>query len=124
MLHDRERDPSDGWMPADTAPDGVEVETKIDDKDGVRNECTLTRKGNLWWIPNGAMYVYYAPTHWRPLKETPQQWHARAEKAEALLRDILEEADLSAAQWEDEYPGTRCHWHTFADRIRAHLEIK
>lgn len=45
--------------------DNMVVETKIDDKDGVRNEQTLRRGGNLWWTPDGAMYVYYHPTHWR-----------------------------------------------------------
>ena len=47
-------------------PDGVVVETKIDDEDGVRNQQTLRRDGRLWWLPDGAMYVYYEPTHWRP----------------------------------------------------------
>ena len=49
------------------APEGVEVETKIDDADGCRNVTTLMRKGNLWWAPDGSMYVYYRPTHWRRL---------------------------------------------------------
>jgi hypothetical protein len=47
------------------APEGVEVETKIHDKDGERNVQTLRRRGRLWWIPDGSMYVYYTPTHWR-----------------------------------------------------------
>jgi hypothetical protein len=54
------------WRPASTAPDGVEVMTKIDDARGVRNETTLKRRGNLWWFPDGSMYVYYTPTHWAP----------------------------------------------------------
>jgi len=56
------------WKTIDTAPEGVEVETKIDDKSGVRNISCLTRHGRLWWICEGnkrVMYVYYAPTHWR-----------------------------------------------------------
>ena len=53
------------WQPIETAPDGVVVETKIDDWQGVRNEQTLKRQGNLWWTPDGKMYVYYRPTHWR-----------------------------------------------------------
>lgn len=53
------------WKTTDSAPDGIEVETKIDDAAGVRNEQTLRRRGNLWWTPNGEMYVYYTPTHWR-----------------------------------------------------------
>ena len=52
------------WQPIETCPDGVEVDTKIDDADGVRNEQPMTKRGNLFWIPG--MYVYYRPTHWRP----------------------------------------------------------
>lgn len=25
----------------------------------------LKRIGNLWWFPDGSMYVYYTPTMWR-----------------------------------------------------------
>lgn len=39
------------------------VHTKIDDGNGVRNETTLCRKGNLWFFPDLSMYVYYIPTH-------------------------------------------------------------
>lgn len=45
-------------------PEGVLVETKIDDEGGVRNHTLLTRKGNLYYLDNGT-YTYYAPTHWR-----------------------------------------------------------
>jgi hypothetical protein len=58
------------WQPISTAPEGREVWTKIDDKDGVRNEQTLTRRGRLWFTDTNdgvGMYVYYTPTHWRPL---------------------------------------------------------
>lgn len=54
------------WQPVSTAPRGEVVETKIDDADGVRNVQLLYRDGNLWWLPDGYMYVYYRPTHWRP----------------------------------------------------------
>ncbi len=53
------------WQPASTAPEGVEVMTKIDDKDGVRNVQPLTRQRNLWFYPDMSMYVYYTPTHWK-----------------------------------------------------------
>lgn len=49
----------------DLPPEGVVVETKIDDADGVRNEQPLQRIGGLWFTPDKAMYVYYRPTHWR-----------------------------------------------------------
>jgi hypothetical protein len=55
------------WKPVSTAPDGVEVWTKIDDAEGCRNEATLRRSGRLWFFPNGSMYVYYTPTHWREI---------------------------------------------------------
>ena len=49
-------------------PNGEEVETKVEDCDGERNQRSLKRRGNLWWHPDGSMYVYYTPTHWRPLQ--------------------------------------------------------
>ena len=56
------------WQTIDTAPENVEVLTKIDNADGCRNERTLTRKGNLWFThPTDGMYVYYRPTHWCPV---------------------------------------------------------
>ncbi len=58
------------WQSVDSAPEGVEVMTKIDDADGARNEQVMIRKGHLWWINYGtrdAMYVDYRPTHWASL---------------------------------------------------------
>lgn len=52
-------------------PINVVVDTKIDDANGVRNEQQLKRyqrdptTRSLWFIPDGSMYVYYEPTHWR-----------------------------------------------------------
>lgn len=40
------------------------VKTKIDDKDGERNIANLYRTGNVWYMEDGSMYVYYTPTHW------------------------------------------------------------
>lgn len=48
-------------------PEGVAVETKIDDAKGCRNECELKRGGNLWFFTDDSMYVYYRPTHWRDI---------------------------------------------------------
>lgn len=48
-------------------PEGELVDTKIDDAKGVRNEQTLIRRGSLWFTSDEGMYVYYTPTHWRPL---------------------------------------------------------
>jgi hypothetical protein len=48
-------------------PPDTTVETKIDDKDGCRNVTRLMLIGRMWYVPDGSMYVYYTPTHWRPL---------------------------------------------------------
>jgi hypothetical protein len=56
------------WTPTAAAipEEGVPVETKIDDEHGCRNEgARLKRVGRLWFFPDGSMYVYYTPTHWR-----------------------------------------------------------
>jgi len=57
------------WNPIASAPENRVVWTKIDDADGVRNEATLKRSGRLWFTPDGAMYVYYTPTHWAEVTE-------------------------------------------------------
>jgi len=41
--------------------DGVEVLTM----DSGGHEQTLKLSGNLWWFPDGSMYVYYTPKMWR-----------------------------------------------------------
>jgi hypothetical protein len=53
-------------------PPGVVVDTKIDDQGGLRNEQPLKQMAGsrLWWFPDGSMYVYYTPTHWRYRKES------------------------------------------------------
>lgn len=48
-------------------PERELVMTKIDDADGARNEGKLKRIGRLWFVPDGNMYVYYRPTHWRKI---------------------------------------------------------
>jgi len=59
---------SQEWLPAADAPEGVIVETKIDDATGVRNVQTLRRSGKLWFDPDSGVYVYYTPTHFRRVK--------------------------------------------------------
>ncbi len=49
-------------------PEGIEVETKIDDHDGIRNVQNLTLHRRMWFFPDLSMYIYYNPTHWRPLQ--------------------------------------------------------
>lgn len=53
----------------DYPPKNTVIETKIDDEKGERNRATLKHDGNLWWFPDGSMYVYYVPTHWRYMGE-------------------------------------------------------
>lgn len=45
--------------------EGVVVKTKISDEKGERCYKLLQREGNLWFYPDGSMYVYYTPTHWK-----------------------------------------------------------
>ena len=54
------------WILLNTSKpkEGLIVNTKIDDKDGCRNEQKLILKNNLWWHIDMSMYVYYTPTHW------------------------------------------------------------
>lgn len=53
------------WRPISTCPQDRLVMTKIDDKDGARNEQPLRLSGRLFFA--GDMYVYYTPTHWREM---------------------------------------------------------
>lgn len=48
-------------------PEHLVVETKIDDGVFIRNQQPLYRCKNLWYVPDGSMYVYYTPTHWREI---------------------------------------------------------
>jgi hypothetical protein len=59
------------WNTIETAPTDKEVWTKIDDGHGERNVAKLKRiaGSRLWFLPDGSMYVYYTPTHWRPTQE-------------------------------------------------------
>lgn len=59
------------WLPIESAPEGVEIVTKIDDKNGIRNVQSLVKKNRMFWTTDGSMYVYYTPTHWAPKGETP-----------------------------------------------------
>ncbi len=58
------------WIPLSRSlpPEGVEVHTKIDEG-CPRNETTLKRRGNLWFLPDESIYVYYTPTHWARMED-------------------------------------------------------
>ena len=70
------------WRPIGEAPEGVLVMTKIDDANGVRNEQTLSKQGNLWF--SGSMYVYYHPTHYRELTQLEKLKIKNEEEAKAI----------------------------------------
>jgi hypothetical protein len=74
------------WRSAATAPEHAVVMTKIDDDKGVRNEQALRRDGRMWWSPDGEMYMYYTPTHYRPLTESEDaEWRDKIMKKAAAL---------------------------------------
>ncbi len=50
-------------------PNNVVVMTKIDDGKNIRNEQKLIRQDNLYWHADKSMYVYYTPTHWKPIED-------------------------------------------------------
>jgi len=54
---------SQNWTPTERElpPDGEVVETM----DSGGNEQDLRRQGNLFWFPDGSMYVYYVPKFWK-----------------------------------------------------------
>lgn len=56
------------WQSIETAPENVLVLTRIkDNQHGERNVQTLVRRGKLWWASDNT-YVYYQPTHWKPVR--------------------------------------------------------
>lgn len=57
------------WTQTESAlpPEGVLVDAITPSG----NPSTLRRKGNLWWLPDGSMYVYFTPVWWREISETP-----------------------------------------------------
>lgn len=59
--------PDKFWMryPAEKPEEGKIYDTKIHDDKGIRNECKLKFMCNRWFHPDGTMYVYYNPTHFR-----------------------------------------------------------
>jgi len=61
------------WIPTavELPPEGVVVDTKIDDANCCRNEQPMKRRGRLWWFADDSMYVYYTPTHWKYVVEDP-----------------------------------------------------
>lgn len=54
------------WISVDKQlpPEDVIVQVKLGNRRIVDH---LKRKGKLWFLADGSMYVYYTPTHWMPL---------------------------------------------------------
>lgn len=80
------------YLPSDTAPEGVAVMTKIDDAQGFRNEQIMVRQGNLWFV--GETYVYYRPTHWRPLTAREQMERRHEHERQMMRREEMYQATL------------------------------
>lgn len=69
------------WHRIETVPEGVQVMTKIDDENGIRNVQSLvartripgeTRTMFFTGLSLDSMYVYYVPTHWAEIPK-PQE---------------------------------------------------
>ena len=58
-----------GWTQTESAlpPEGALVDA-ITPNGSPR---VLRRKGNLWFLPDMSMYVYFTPVWWREISETP-----------------------------------------------------
>ena len=65
------------WRPIETAPLNEVINTMVAGEQGPRNIqpliATQRNKGCrvMWLFPDKSMYVYYTPTHWRPLEQQP-----------------------------------------------------
>ena len=57
------------WITTDSAlpREKQVVETMVMDdySKPPRNVQKLFRQGRLWFVPDGSIYVYYTPTHWK-----------------------------------------------------------
>lgn len=89
------------WKPIDaTEPKMDEVVlTKIVDEKGERNEQELKRGGqygNLWFFPDDSMYVYYTPTHYRPLDEATLRQREERRRLAQETYDALTPAQREA----------------------------
>ena len=59
------------WVPCTDhlPPQNVTVETMISDSGGIRNHVRLKFYKGHWFFEDMSMYIYYNPTHWRPVVE-------------------------------------------------------
>ena len=89
------------------SPHNTEVETKIDDHLGSRNEATLVRRGRMWWTPDGKMYVYYAMAMAssslgrllsEPAKPEPAQTNAAPDPLPPMSRQVRRQLERRVAK--------------------------
>ena len=65
------------WQTIESAPLNKVVMTMISDDHGQRNEQPLIAMQRnpstrvMWFFPDKSMYVYYTPTHWKPMDTQP-----------------------------------------------------
>lgn len=83
-------------------PEGQIVFTVINDDKGRRNEALLKRHGSLFFHPDGGMYVYYTPTHWRvatsdEMCRVRKAASARVREAQSIVDAIDKQIDHAEA---------------------------
>ncbi len=54
------------WHRVEVALPDEEVIVRTISPGGI--ETMLKRRGLLWFVPDGSMYVYYTPVFWSPLE--------------------------------------------------------
>jgi rubrerythrin len=120
---------SDWQRVGDTLPEeNLVVDTKIDDAKGCRNTAPLKRQGNLWYFPDGSMYVYYTPTHWKPAQPTePPASEPPSDMATMSVQDLgrllctaRDEIESLWAEYEEHVcscdPKFKCFFHEHLDK--------
>lgn len=120
-----ESDPAFEWVAVadNVPPQDTVVMTKIDDGRGVRNQTPLKRHGNLWFLPDMSICVYYEPTHWAPLPggsdapDSPRyaceacdgkSWYASSAVVRPFEEQTPLEKTIRAIMWHPEDAVRRC----------------
>lgn len=79
-----------GWSSIDSAPEGKLVMTCLREEEQPQ---ALKRQGNLWFVPDGSMYVYYRPDWWRPLSDAER----KAEIKRLEMKNFQQQQQISDA---------------------------
>ena len=56
------------WQPIETAPENILIDTKVEYEFKVGVNQYLIKINEYWMEADKITYVYYTPTHWRPIK--------------------------------------------------------